>query len=181
MVALQVYSVDDPAVSGGGGFGVKVPDDTYKAIIVKSEMVPGIVAGNPEDLMLKVVISDGKHNGKEFDVRLGISNSTPIKADKPEWTWQRAAYSNIAQISKALGMTTTPSNTEALHGKPLLIETATTLGKDKETGSHKPEWDKSYIKAYRALPSTGTPTPANQSAVAPAAIDSGTAKPPWEN
>lgn len=168
-------------------FGIKIPDDTYKAVIVKSEDVTAIMAGDPDDLMLTVVITDGPQNGKELEVRMGFNNVRPINKTDPKkagWTWQRAAYKTMGEILDALEIPSNVQNfnTTMLHAKPILIETATREGKLKDDGVTR--WPgTSYIKEFRAVPKTGSVSKAASSAPAatpaPATV-ADSELPPWE-
>lgn len=176
MVALQSFNTEEVKTTSGGRGNPHVPDGKYKAVIIGSSMEDSPFDSNkPQDLVLRVVITEGPHKDTELEHRLGINDHTPIKTDKPDFTWSRAAYGNIGQIAAAFGMQQTPADSSQLHNRPLLIETATRKGKDKESGAHKPEWDSSYIKAYHALPAVGLP-----GAPQPAAQPSGVATPPWK-
>lgn len=156
MVALpQVHKVED-VKTGIGGNNTHVPDGTYIGVILSGEMSKSPFGeGKPDDLLLKVAITQGQYKDTIIEHRLGILDHSPIKSDNPEFTWSRAAYGNLGQISDAFGMETTPKDTNEICNKPIAFETATRKGKDKTTGAPKPEWDNSYIKGYKAVPASG--------------------------
>lgn len=166
MVALpEVHKVED--VKTNTSNNVHVPDGTYIGVILTGEMSKSpFGADKPDDLLLKVAITQGQYKDTIIEHRLGILDHTPIKPDNPTFTWSRAAYGSLAQIADAFGMENTPKDTNEILNKPIAFDTATRKGKDKETGAHKPEWDNSYIKGYKAVPATGSapasPAPADQ-------------------
>jgi len=155
MVALpKVHKVEDVITTSNSN--VHVPDGDYVGVIVSGEMSKSPFGENkPDDLLLKVAITQGEYAHTIIEHRLGILDESPIKADNPQFTWARAAYGTLAQISKAFGMENTPSDTTEIMNKPVMFTTATRKGKDKETGAHKPQWDSTFIKQYKAVPSGG--------------------------
>jgi hypothetical protein len=163
MVALpQKYNVADLPDSGGGV--VHIPDGMYKAVIVESELKP-TSNGQGQFLALRVVITEGQYSNTEFIERLNIINQNQQAVE--------IAYKTLARISEALGMSTTPDDSNELHNKPLLIKVETEAGKpwkDKD-GVEREGKDKSVIKGYK-------PLGAHVAAAAPVAAG-GVATPPW--
>jgi hypothetical protein len=78
-------------------------------------------------------------------------------------TAQKIALEGLARIAKAVGLDKTPSNSDALLRKPLLIEVKTETGKPwvNNNGETVEGKDKSVIesKGYKPLP-TGASAPA---------------------
>ena len=176
MVQLnETYAVEDVVTRGKDSH---VPDGTYMVVIIDTYMEDSFMEGKPQDLMVKCVIVEGEHKDTEIIDRLSIFDETAIKPEKPTWTWKRAAFSKLGSISSVLGMERTPSDTNQLHNKPLMITTKTRKGKDKDTGEHKPEWDSSFIEKYKAVPSVGVSSQP-QSAVAKTTSNSGSNEIPW--
>lgn len=167
MVALpQVYKTED-VKTGGGSNNIHVPDGTYIGVILSGEMSKSPFGENkPDDLLLKVAITTGDYKNTIIEHRLGILDMNPIKSTDPEFTWSRAAYGTLGQISDAFGMKNTPKNTDEICNKPIAFTTATRKGMDKSTTppTPKPEWDNSYIKSYQAVPANGVPTPVTSQA-----------------
>lgn len=165
MVALpQQYNTADLPDSADV---VHIPDGNYKAVIVNSELKE---TSNRQGqyLALTVVITEGQYANTEFIERLNIINQNE--------TAVQIAYKTLARISEAVGMTTTPSDSNELHNKPLIIGVGTEEGKpwtDKD-GVEREGKDKSVIKKYMPLGAQ----PAAQQAPSPAA-PSGVATPPW--
>lgn len=156
MVALpQTYKTAD--VKTNMSNSVHVKDGWHTGVILSSEMTQSPFGNDqPDGILLKVVITDGMDKDTVLEHFLSIFDERPFKADNPTWTYSKAAYGTLGQIADALGMEEF-SNTEQFHNKRLAFETATRKGKDKETGAHKPEWDSSYIKGYKAAPVNGVP------------------------
>lgn len=181
MVALpQTYKTAD--IMTTPNTNVCVPDGTYIGLIVSGEMSKSPYGqGKPDDLLLKVLITQGEYKETIIEHRLGILDETPIKSDNPTFTWSRAAYGTLGQIANAFGMADTPKDTAEICNKPIAFTTATREGKDKETGARKKEWDSSYIKSYSAVPASGvTPqvsAPAPTQPVAPATVTPPTSNP----
>ena len=150
---------------------VCVPDGTYIGVIISGEMSPSPFGqGKPDDLLLKVAITQGEKANTIIEHRLGISDEAPIKPENPTFTWSRAAYGTLGQIADAFGMPETPADTNEICNKPISFTTATRLGKDKTTGQPKPEWSSSYIKTYQAVPANGLPEPVAEQAAAVATV-----------
>ena len=181
MVMLTVYNTEDVKTSGGGS-NFHVPDGDYKIVFLYSGMEPSPFSGKPDDLVYHGVIIDGQYKDKEFEHRLAVNDQTPIGSDKPEWTWSKAAYGFIGQMSACFGLSQTPSDSSFFHNKPMLCTFTTKKGIDKETKQHKPEWDRSFVKKYSPLPQvgiSGQPSFSNAAAT-PVSASSGTTNPPWK-
>ena len=151
-----------------GSAAVKVDDGWHKGLIVKGEMKPSLMQGNPDDLVLTHVITEGKFAHTELERRFSIQDTRPINSAKPEWTWQKAAYANLAKLADALGVEGVLTNTDVLCNKPVMFSTVTKQGKDRETGAHKPEWDRSDVRDYKAVAGfVSPPVAANAQSAAP--------------
>jgi len=181
-VKLNTEKMEEAKAAPTSSFGVTIPDGTYKAVIVKSEEVAPIVSGDPKDLMLTVVITDGEHSGKELEVRLGFDNTKPMNPEKPGWTYQKAAYKNMAAILDALSIPQDVKdfNTTMLHAKPLLIVTGT--GKPKPKANGNGNWPgRTYINDVLPIPKAGAVQATHQAVAAAATVPvQDSAVPPWE-
>jgi hypothetical protein len=182
MVQLgQTYKTDE--IATGSSNNVLIADGWHKGVIVKSEMVQPLVQGKPDELLLTVVVTEGQYANTELEHRLSIGDETPIKADNPTFTWARAALGTIGQIAKALRLDEV-SDTNALHNQPLMFETKTKEGKDKETGEIKPEWNRSMIYGYKAVSSvtqTAAPRAAAEPSANPTSVGAPAKPAPWAN
>ena len=171
MVALpQVYNTADLPDTGGGI--VLISPGQYTAVIVGSEMKP-TKDGNGQYLALTVVVTQGQYANTEFIERLNIVNQNTQAVE--------IAYKTLARISEAVGMTQTPSDSNQLHNRPMLITVETETGKPyTKDGITKEGKDKSVIKKYTALPavgvaaSFGAPQAVSQQSAAIGAVT-----PPW--
>lgn len=170
MVALpEVKTLDEAIIKSNNNF--LVPDGWHKVVLIKSGMEDGFLQGSPQDLVFHGVITHGEAKDSEFEIRCGILNHTPIKADNPSFTWSTAGYSTLGHISKALGDGSTPQTSEQLHNRPLMIRTETKEGNlyTDKSGEQRKGWDKSIIKEYKALPEgSATAQPAPMAAPTPA-------------
>ena len=139
----------------------KVPAGWYTAKIVESALQPTSSGG--QMLVLDFVIQSGQHQGAKLVDRLNIVNSNE--------TAERIAYQTLGNICKALGMSTTPTDSAHLHNKPIDIQVSLeeSSWKDKQTGETK-TGTKNEIKKYRA--------PQQGQSAAPAAASAGSSK-PW--
>ena len=147
MVALpQTYNTADLPDSGGGM--VLIPQGQYQAVIVESELKP-TSKGDGQFLAMKVVITQGQHQNTEFIERLNIINPNPIAVE--------IAYKTLARISEALGMSQTPTDSNQLHNRPLMIQIETEAGKPytDNNGEQREGKDKSIIKKYLPMPAAG--------------------------
>lgn len=169
MVMLQKEYITEEIISSGSR-NVWIDDGWHKGTLVKSSIEKPLTEGKPQDLVLTIVITEGKFVNTEMEERLAISDETPIKADNPTWTWAKAAFNKLGQLATAVGVDKF-SDTTVLHNKAFLFETKTKKGIDKQTGQEKPEWNKSIIYGYKAIPAVGVASaPAfAQAAAAPAA------------
>lgn len=145
------------AESGSGGGLPLIPEGDYTGVIVNSEMKSTSTGG--QMLVLTAVITQGQYKDTEFTDRLNIVNSNE--------TAVKIAYGTLAKIAKALGMDTLPDDSNKLHNKPLVLEIKTEVAKpyiDKQ-GVERTGTDKSIIKGYKALPTSGNaPTQTTPSA-----------------
>lgn len=166
---------------------VVVPDGLYPAVIVNSGIEQNPYSKDkPDGLFFHVVITSGPHANSEFHLHLAISDHNPFNADNPTWTPSKSAYGYIAQIAAALNYPDRlPQgfDTVNFHNKPLVIETKTKEGKDKD-GNKKPEWNESFIKSFKPAASSGSPSPFNGGGNPPAfggapAAATAPSTPPW--
>lgn len=162
MVQLgQTYKTEEIVTTASNNVWIK--DGWHKGVIVSSEIVDSLSSGKPQDVLLRVVVTEGEYKDTELEHRLSLFDETPIKSDNPTWTWARAALGTLGQIAKAVGVEEL-SDTASLHNKPVMFETKTKEGKDKATGQSKPEWNKSQIYGYKAVSSSPAAIPQPQTA-----------------
>jgi hypothetical protein len=158
----QTFAVNDPRLASTAG-SVHIPDGQYPAVIIASEFKE-TSGKDGQFLALKVVITQGQYANTEFTERLNLVNKNQTAVE--------IAYKTLARISEAVGMTSTPQDSNLLHNKPLMIEVGTEAAKDwqNDKGETVKGKDKSIIKKYHALPAVGGfGTPAF-AAVAPAPV-----------
>lgn len=149
------------ANAGSGGLPLIPPGD-YVGVFLKSEMKETSTGG--QMLVLTGVITQGEHRDTEFTERLNIINSNPIAT--------KIAYETLAKISKAVGLVKIPTDSQALHNKPMIWKIKTEAGKpyqDKVTGETKQGSAKSILSGYDALPAGALGTAAAFPQAAPAA------------
>lgn len=163
MVALERMNVEDAVLQSYNNF--LVTDGNHKAVILSSSMEKAYVQGSPDDLVFKGVITEGQHEGAEFEVRCGIFNDSPINSNNPNFTWKIAGYNMIGQMAKAIGLSQIPSDSSDFNNKPIVIETKTKKGTPYEKdGQTRQGNDKSLIKAiHPASASTVQPVQQQQS------------------
>lgn len=144
-----------------------IPEGPYKAVIVESSM-KNTSSGTGQYLELKFVITEGQYMNTEMYERLNIVNQNQTAVE--------IAYKTLARISEALGMSQTPSDSNQLHNKPLIIDVKIEKGKEytDKDGVKKDGKDKSIISKYHAIPGVGvastpafTPNSAQAPGVAP--------------
>ena len=162
----------DEVLANAGGKNVLIPEGIYKAMFVEGSLAD-TKGGTGKMLVMKAVITEGPHAQTEFTERLNIVNDSA--------TAVKIALETLARIAKAVGLSTTPSNSDALLRKPLLIAVKT----EKSNGTYtdndnntKPYPDRSAIdaKGYKPLPAVGVGTPA-----AVAAAPEAPSGMPWMN
>lgn len=163
MVALpETYNTAD--LQSSGGKLPLIPDGKYQAIILSSEM-RDTKNKDGQYLQLNIVITQGQYEGTEFVERLNIINKSELA--------KQIAYTTLARISEAVGMTKTPGNSNDLHNKPFILEVRTKKGEkwtDRE-GVERDGSDRSEIYKYHPMANPGA-----------AAAQSGPAQsitPPW--
>ena len=135
------------AEAGTGGLPL-IPAGKYRGLFVESEMKATSTGG--QMLVMKAVITQGEHQDVEFIERLNLINSNP--------TAVKIAYETLAKIAKAVGFAQIPTDSTALHNKPLLLVIKTEKGtpyKDKVTGETREGKDKSIIAGYEGIPQVG--------------------------
>jgi len=144
----QTFKVNDPAVAGGSGNNVLIPEGNYKAIIISSDMKDNS-SGTGQFLALEIAIVEGDYTDTTFTERLNLIN--------PNQKAVEIAYKTLARISEALGMAETPSDSAQLHNQPLLIEVKTKKGEPwtNNQGEKVEGKDKSEIKGFKPLPKIG--------------------------
>lgn len=170
MAALpQIFKTADLPDTGGV---VKIPDGQYHAVIVESELKP-TKDGGGQFLALKIVITEGQYTNTEFIERLNIVNKNQTAVD--------IAFRTLARISEAVGMTSTPQNSEELHGKKFLVDIGTEKGKPYtgNDGEEKQGSDKSIIKKYHPIPKVGGAS-SNAAVTTTTTAASTTGKMPWQ-
>ena len=151
------------ANAGTGGLPL-IPPGKYQGLFVTSELKPNS-AGTGQYLAMKAVITQGEYRDTEFTEILNLIN--------PNATAVKIAYETLAKIAKAVGFAQIPSDSSALHNKPLLLVIKTEKGtpyKDKVTGETKEGKDKSVIAGFEPLPQVGVVggvAPAAQAAALP--------------
>jgi len=168
MVALpSQYNVADYPDTGGGL--PLIPPGKYRAVIVESDMKT-TKDGNGQYLALKFVITEGQYANTEFTERLNLINNNATAVE--------IARKTLARICDAFGMDRTPSDSNALHNRPLLIAVETEIGKPYKgnDGVERQGKDKSIIKGYSGIGSE-SPIPFD----VPAAAGVKPAAAPWGN
>lgn len=171
----QTYKVTDAAVAGGSGGNILIPEGSYKAIIISSEMKDNSSATG-QFLALEVAIIEGDYTDTTFTERLNLIN--------PNQKAVEIAYKTLARMAEALGMEETPSDSSQLHNQPLLIEVKTKAGTPwtNNQGEKVEGKDKSEIKAYKPLPKvgvTGAAAPSFAQATPASAAPTAAPKAPW--
>lgn len=154
----EIFKTADIPDAGGVTL---IDEGTYTAVIVSSDLKE---TNNKKGmyLQLQVVITDGQYANTEFTERLNIVNDNQKAVE--------IAYRTLARISEAVGMDTTPADSEELHNKKLMIEVKTEKGKpytDRD-GVEREGKDKSVIYKYYPLPASGVTAKAKTSATAEA-------------
>ena len=167
MVALpNIYETASLPSSGSKSL---IENGQYKAVIVASEWKDIRTAGG-KMLVISVILTEGRFANTEFTERLNIINANEQTV--------KIAYQTLARISEAVGFTSTPADSEALHNKPFMVDIATkqgdvmldTEGKAKYEGTVPKRYsDYSEIKKYSPLITGGTNPFAVAAAPAPAA------------
>lgn len=149
MVAIpQTFNVDDLNTSGGGL--VHIPEGWYNAVCVNSE-IKNNNKNTGQYIALTFAITSQEHNGVQLIEMLNIIN--------PNQTAVEIAYNTLGKIAKALGMTTTPSDTTMIHNKPIQIEVKTKQAENwtDRDGVVREGKLSSEIKGYRAAQQVGAP------------------------
>lgn len=141
----QTYSVEDAKAMAGDGYPF-VPAGVYTAII-RDSMWKDNKSSTGRYVQLDVLIVDGKYEGTVLIDRLNLVN--------PNETAVRIAIKTLGDISDALGLDTTPSDTELFHGKRLNIKVEVTAPTEKDGKQYK---EQSVIKKYFAA--SGVPSAA---------------------
>lgn len=141
----EIFKTADIPDTGGVTL---IDEGTYTAVIVSSDLKE---TNNKKGmyLQLQVVITDGQYANTEFTERLNIVNDNQKAVE--------IAYRTLARISEAVGMDSTPADSEELHNKKLMIEVKTEKGKpwtDNE-GNEREGKDKSVIYKFYPLPASG--------------------------
>lgn len=133
------------AEAGSGGMP-HLPDGKYTGVFLASELKNNS-AGTGQYLEMKLVITQGQYKDTEFTERLNIKNPNAVAV--------KIAYETMAKIAKAVGLAQIPSDSSALHNKPLTVVLKTEEGqpfKDRVTGEQRMGKPKSVIAGYEALP-----------------------------
>lgn len=146
----QVTNVEEILANASSGSLPHIPDGEYTGLFVKSEMKQAQSGG--QFLELTLVITQGQYKDTEFTERLNLVNNNQ--------TAVKIAYETLARIAKAVGLSTIPQDSNALHNKPFSFKAKTEKGTeftDKKTGEKRQGKDKSVIdsNSYKALPQVG--------------------------
>jgi hypothetical protein len=138
--------VFDPATGGGKPL---IPVGTYKAMVVDSELKA--TSSNGYMLVLKVLIVDGEYKGTELVERLNLVHSN-------QQTVQIAGRT-LDAVCAAVGLTSRPSDSSAIHNKHFMIETKNVKSKDwvDDNGQTREGTEGTEIKKYLPLPKSGMP------------------------
>lgn len=129
-----------------------LPDGTYLAAIVESQMKP-TKAGTGEYLELVLEVLDGPHKGRRVWERLNLRNPNETAVD--------IAKRTLSAICRAVGVLT-PKDSSDLHDRPMTI----TVGHEEREGNVS-----NKVKGYRAAATA----PAARAPAKPA-----TAAAPWK-
>lgn len=161
----------DEVLANAGGKNVLIPEGIYKAMFVEGNIVENSKKTG-HLLVMKAVITEGQYAQTEMITRMNIVHENK--------TTETIGRQELARIAKAVGLSTTPNNSDALLRKPLLIAVKTEKSNGTYTnneGAQVPYPDRSAIdsKGYKPLPAVGTSAPAAATADAPAASM------PWMN
>lgn len=172
MTQIPAYTTDNVEsilAEAGNGALPHIPDDTYSAIIVNSEMKDTSKGG--KYIALTVLVNKGEHKGTELVERLNIINDNTVAV--------KIAYETLARIAKAVGLSKVPSDTLQLHNKPLLIKTKTEAGGDwtDKEGNVRKGNPRSVIDSRGYAPAGSSDIPFDHN---PAATAAGGDKMPWE-
>lgn len=135
------------AQAGTGGLPL-IPPGKYTGLFVTSEMKPTTTGG--QMLVMKAVITQGDHRDTELTERLNLINNNPVA--------MKIAYETLAKIANAIGLTAIPTDSAALHNKPMTFVVKTEVGqpyKDKNTGETRQGKDYSTIAGYEPIPQVG--------------------------
>jgi len=145
----QNTNVEQILAEAGGGSNVLIPAGEYKGVFLKSEMKDTKTGG--KFLAMTLAIVEGPYLGTEFTERLNLVNDNAVAV--------KIAFETLARISKALGMTTIPQDSAALHNKQLIFKVVTEAGKPwtNKDGVEQEGKDKSVIdsKGYATVGAVG--------------------------
>jgi len=147
MVAIpKTFNIDDLDLSGGSL--VHIPDGTYPAICINSE-IKQTSSGNGQMIVFTFAITGLQHNGAQLIERLNVVN--------PNETAMKIAYQTLGKIAKALNMQQTPSDTTMIHNKPLMIDVKTEQGAEwtDKNGVVREGKAKSVIADYKPAQQVG--------------------------
>jgi hypothetical protein len=139
-----------------------VPNGTYRAMIVESEVKP-TKDSNGQYLQLTWQILEGECKGRKIWDRLNIQN--------PSSEAQRIGQAQLSAVCHATGVLKLTTS-QQLHNIPCDVKTVV-----KESKGYEP---KNEIKSYKSVPGSSAPaaTPsASTSAAAPAAVAPAWAQP----
>lgn len=142
-------NVDETLANAGNGPLPLIPEGIYTAMLVKTEIQDSAKGG--KYLAAHFVITEGPHKNVELIDRMNIINDNA--------TTVKIATEALARVAKAVGLTAIPQNTDVMHGKKLLIEVKTEVGKPwtNRDGVKQEGKDNSVIKSngYKPLLATG--------------------------
>jgi len=144
----QDYTQGQFNPSKGSG-KVLIPVGTYRAMAVINSDLKETSSGGYM-LVITVVITEGEHQGVELIDRLNLVNANADAA--------RIAGRRLDSICAAVGLSTRPADTSAIHGKHMLIETKNVKSKDwvDDNGVTREGTEGTEIKAYLPLPASSS-------------------------
>ena len=117
-VDIAGKGVDEVLANAGSGI-VHIPEGIYKGMFVEGSLAD-TKSGGGKMLVLKAVLTEGQYANTELTERLNIVNDNTMAV--------KIAVETLARIAKAVGLDKTPSNSDSLLRKPLLIEVKTEKG-----------------------------------------------------
>ena len=148
-----------PAPFDGPG---PLPPGKYLATVVSSDL-RRTKAGTGHYLELEFEVSEGEHRGRRLWSRLNV--------DHPNETAVRIAKEELASVCRAVGIARL-SDTEALHGKPLLLSVRASTRRDSGEATTE-------IRGYAPPPRGAAPASPQQSSPSPAPATPPKGTYPW--
>jgi hypothetical protein len=153
MAKLPVYKTQDVKEvlsEAGSGPMAHIKPGEYKAVITNSEL-KDTKSGSGQYLQLSVVLTEGEYRDTELVERLNVINDNQ--------TAVKIAYETLARIANAVGLTTMPEDSSAIHNKPFIVKIIDEEGKPyiDNNGISQEGKVRSAIdsRGYKALPTVG--------------------------